>query len=102
MAESTANSGNADFGVELRQPKEGGWDHFWKSSFHQVWSFPKNSVAPDENMSFSCMTASTAVRGATRVQPPPPQKFKAHRRDTRQPHRLFLSFLLGQSMLTEV
>lgn len=69
VAETTPNMRNVDSRVELRQAEESGWDHLWKCSFHKVWAFPKNPVAPDENMSFSCMTANTAVSGSNPVQP---------------------------------
>lgn len=69
MAEAASDEGDLDFWVELRQAKEGGWNHFWKCSFHEVWSFPKNSVAPDKNMSFSYITAKTTVSESNQVQP---------------------------------
>lgn len=69
MAEATSNEGDLDFWVELRQAKEGGWNHFWKCGFHKVWSFPKNSVAPDKNISFSYITAKTMVSKSNHVQP---------------------------------
>ena len=69
MAEPAANAGNLDSRVELRQAKESGWNHFWKSGFQEVWSLPKNSVAPDENMSFSWITVKTTVRKSNQAQP---------------------------------
>lgn len=54
VAEATADVGNTDIGAELRQAKEGRGNHFWKRRFQQVWAFPKNSIAPDKHMAFSC------------------------------------------------
>lgn len=69
MAQPAANAGDLDSRVELRQAKESGWNHFWKSGFQEVWSLPKNSVAPDENMSFSWITVKTTVRKSNQAQP---------------------------------
>lgn len=68
MAEATSDEGNVDFWVELRQAEKTGWDHLWKRAFHKVRSFPKNSVAPDKNLSFSCVRANTTVSKANQGQ----------------------------------
>lgn len=59
-----------DSRVELRQAEETGRDHLGKGTFHKVRSFPKNSVAPDENMSFPCIRANTTVSRANGRGPP--------------------------------
>ena len=102
MVESTANARNLDSWVELRQAKESGWNHFWKGSFHEVWSFPKNSIAPDENMSFSWITVKTTVRKSNQVQP----SLTRNSNHTTKMHYIhmdfffFSLFLLGKNMLT--
>lgn len=65
MAKAASDLGNLDVGVELRQAEERRWNHFWKSRFQEVWSFPKNSVAPDEDMSFFYVTTKTVVVSGT-------------------------------------
>lgn len=70
MAEATSDQGNVDSRVELRQAEETGRDHLGKGTFHKVRSFPKNSVAPDKNLSFSCIRANTTVSRANERSPP--------------------------------
>lgn len=62
------DAGDLHIGAELRQAEEAGRDQLGEGGFHELRPFPKNPVAPHEDLACTCVTGGRR-QGAGPAQP---------------------------------